>query len=86
VRHAPHPTRDRVRALLTALDSGLAWHTDDQTLRTKFEEFGEVQEAVSHGRRLVAQLVLMRADRCQGSRHWSQPRFRLRPFRPGLRG
>ncbi|QIW95329.1 hypothetical protein AMS68_000847 [Peltaster fructicola] len=25
---------------------GLAWHTDDQTLRTKFEEFGEVQEAI----------------------------------------
>lgn len=27
--------------------SGLAWHTDDQTLRTKFEEFGQVDEAVS---------------------------------------
>jgi len=25
---------------------GLAWHTDDQTLRQKFEEFGEVEEAV----------------------------------------
>ncbi|KAK6358519.1 hypothetical protein TWF730_007849 [Orbilia blumenaviensis] len=25
---------------------GLAWHTDDQTLRTKFEEFGQVEEAV----------------------------------------
>lgn len=27
--------------------SGLAWHTDDTTLRTKFEEFGQVDEAVS---------------------------------------
>ncbi|KAH0544174.1 hypothetical protein FGG08_001619 [Glutinoglossum americanum] len=26
--------------------SGLAWHTDDTTLRTKFEEFGQVEEAV----------------------------------------
>jgi len=25
---------------------GLAWHTDDQTLRSKFEEFGQVQEAI----------------------------------------
>lgn len=25
---------------------GLAWHTDDQTLRNKFEEFGQVQEAI----------------------------------------
>ncbi|KAH9840498.1 glycine-rich RNA-binding protein [Teratosphaeria destructans] len=38
-------------ALLHALvadgdNSGLAWHTDDQTLRTKFEEYGQVDEAV----------------------------------------
>ncbi|KAI9720039.1 MAG: hypothetical protein M1812_003166 [Candelaria pacifica] len=25
---------------------GLAWHTDDQTLRQKFEEFGAVEEAI----------------------------------------
>ncbi|PSN69675.1 hypothetical protein BS50DRAFT_444771, partial [Corynespora cassiicola Philippines] len=25
---------------------GLAWHTDDVTLRQKFEEFGTVEEAV----------------------------------------
>ncbi|KAI9805417.1 MAG: hypothetical protein M1825_000668 [Sarcosagium campestre] len=25
---------------------GLAWHTDENTLRTKFEEFGAVEEAV----------------------------------------
>lgn len=25
---------------------GLAWHTDDNTLRQKFEEFGQVEEAV----------------------------------------
>lgn len=30
------------------LFSGLAWHTDDQTLRSKFEEFGSVEEAVRH--------------------------------------
>jgi len=28
--------------------SGLAWHTDDTTLRTKFEEFGQVEEAVRY--------------------------------------
>jgi RNA recognition motif-containing protein len=28
--------------------SGLAWHTDDATLRQKFEEFGQVEEAVSN--------------------------------------
>ncbi|KAF1839953.1 uncharacterized protein K460DRAFT_371917 [Cucurbitaria berberidis CBS 394.84] len=27
---------------------GLAWHTDDQALRQKFEEFGQVEEAVSN--------------------------------------
>lgn len=32
--------------MLTRDTSGLAWHTDDQTLRNKFEEFGQVQEAV----------------------------------------
>ena len=26
--------------------SGLAWHTDDNALRIKFEEFGQVEEAV----------------------------------------
>ncbi|KAF1808976.1 RNA-binding domain-containing protein, partial [Eremomyces bilateralis CBS 781.70] len=25
---------------------GLAWHTDDTTLRAKFEEFGHVEEAI----------------------------------------
>nr|POF20059.1 glycine-rich rna-binding protein 4, mitochondrial [Quercus suber] len=28
------------------LQLGLAWHTDDQTLRAKFEEFGQVDEAI----------------------------------------
>lgn len=27
-------------------NSGLAWHTDDSALRAKFEEFGQVEEAV----------------------------------------
>ena len=31
---------------LTCDNSGLAWHTNDDTLRQKFEEFGQVQEAV----------------------------------------
>lgn len=26
--------------------SGLAWHTEDTTLRQKFEEFGAIEEAV----------------------------------------
>ncbi|KAI4217299.1 MAG: hypothetical protein LQ351_000608 [Letrouitia transgressa] len=25
---------------------GLAWHTDDSALRAKFEEFGQVEEAI----------------------------------------
>ena len=28
-------------------NSGLAWHTDENALRQKFEEFGAVEEAVS---------------------------------------
>lgn len=36
-----------VASSLIATNSGLAWHTDDQTLRAKFEEFGQVDEAVS---------------------------------------
>jgi len=26
--------------------SGLAWHTDDSALRAKFEQYGQVEEAV----------------------------------------
>ena len=33
--------------MLIQSSSGLAWHTDDTTLRSKFEEFGQVEEAVS---------------------------------------
>lgn len=33
--------------LLTIRISGLAWHTDENALRQKFEEFGAVEEAVS---------------------------------------
>lgn len=36
--------------MLTRTISGLAWHTDDVALRTKFEEFGVVEEAVRHMR------------------------------------
>jgi hypothetical protein len=32
---------------LLTISSGLAWHTDDNALRRKFEESGEVEEAVS---------------------------------------
>lgn len=35
------------RHLAADVRSGLAWHTDDNALRTKFEEFGQVDEAVS---------------------------------------
>ena len=31
-------------------NSGLAWHTDDGALRAKFEEFGQVEEAVHNSR------------------------------------
>lgn len=36
-------------------NSGLAWHTDEGTLRQKFEEFGAVDEAVRRISRLMAQ-------------------------------
>jgi RNA recognition motif-containing protein len=39
------PEATVLRELLTS-SSGLAWHTDDNALRQKFEEFGEVEEAV----------------------------------------
>ena len=28
--------------------SGLAWHTDDETLRRGFDSFGNIEEAVSN--------------------------------------
>lgn len=43
------------------LFSGLAWHTDDQTLRSKFEEFGSVEEAVRHRLSLMG----FNADNCR---------------------
>lgn len=33
--------------MLMLSPSGLAWHTDDVALRARFEEFGQVEEAVS---------------------------------------
>jgi RNA recognition motif-containing protein len=45
------------RLAYTAL-SGLAWHTDDGTLRAKFEEFGQVEEAVSSSTLHQARLLL----------------------------
>lgn len=41
-----HGAADTIHCKLMHHTSGLAWHTDDQTLRSKFEEFGQVQEAV----------------------------------------
>ena len=32
--------------MLIVANSGLAWHTEEGTLRQKFEEFGAVEEAV----------------------------------------
>ena len=37
--------RDMMNPLMDVI-SGLAWHTNDITLRQKFEEFGQVEEAV----------------------------------------
>lgn len=41
--------------MLTITTSGLAWHTDENALRQKFEEFGAVEEAVSYNRRYLSQ-------------------------------
>jgi RNA recognition motif-containing protein len=41
--------------LLTITTSGLAWHTDENALRQKFEEFGAVEEAVSYNRIYLSQ-------------------------------
>ena len=49
-------SRDEV--LLTSR-SGLAWHTDDQTLRSKFEEFGQVDEAVSMAKPPASQAFVL---------------------------
>ena len=50
--------------------SGLAWHTDDQTLRAKFEEFGAVEEAVSENSSCAPDvgylLITGILDCCQG--------------------
>jgi hypothetical protein len=56
-----------------ANDRGLAWHTDENALRQKFEEFGAVEEAVStlefatseaqctnsYGKRLLSRIVTL---------------------------
>jgi hypothetical protein len=34
--------------LLISFSSGLSWNTDDNSLRQRFEEFGVVEDAVSH--------------------------------------
>lgn len=41
--------------MLTIATSGLAWHTDENALRQKFEEFGAVEEAVSYNRIYLSQ-------------------------------
>ena len=74
---SPHLRR---AALLTCNYRGLAWHTDDQTLRTKFEEFGQVQEAVcvprSPQRALHQQAQIVVKDRDTGrSRGFGFVRF-----------
>jgi hypothetical protein len=47
----PNSSLGKSAALLSSAhlttSSGLAWHTDDTALRQKFEEFGQVEEAVS---------------------------------------
>ncbi len=45
------------------LSSGLAWHTEEATLRQKFEEFGAVEEAVSREfARLLFIIALLGVD------------------------
>jgi RNA recognition motif-containing protein len=38
--------------------SGLAWHTDENALRQKFEEFGTVEEAVSQPHSSMASIII----------------------------
>lgn len=69
--------------LTMTVSSGLAWHTDDQTLRTKFEEFGQVDEAVSEHalsfspiRRRLTKMQIVVKDRDTGrSRGFGFVRF-----------
>ena len=37
-----------IMAIADIPQSGLAWHTDENALRQKFEDFGKVEEAVSY--------------------------------------
>lgn len=61
---------------------GLAWSTQDSALRAKFEEFGQVEEAVSL--LCVSIKFHQKTDILQGSgqgpRYWSQPWFWLHPL------
>lgn len=41
------------------MTSGLAWHTDENALRQKFEEFGAVEEAVSSTRSFLSEIEIM---------------------------
>ena len=47
IGYVDHLDRQGNRVESLSYHSGLAWHTDDQALRQKFEEFGQVEEAVS---------------------------------------
>jgi hypothetical protein len=44
-------------ANILTVTRGLAWHTDDATLRQKFEEFGTVEEAVRYKCTFVAAIT-----------------------------
>lgn len=46
VRPTPSLWSSSHPAILTSTLRGLAWHTDDETLRSKFAEFGVIEEAV----------------------------------------
>jgi RNA recognition motif-containing protein len=47
IGYARHLCAQTSRNSLTFSFSGLSWHTDDQTLRERFEQYGPVEEAVS---------------------------------------
>ena len=65
--------------------SGLAWHTDDNALRTKFEEFGAVEEAVRSCVMLSVAILTgsLTVDSRQRPRYWSKPWLWVRPIRLG---
>lgn len=67
----------RWRGLLTDFFiRGLAWHTNDETLRHRFQEFGTVEEAVRY-MTLVSVIVLTDTGGREGSRYQQKSWIRI---------